>query len=549
MPKRLFLALILLVAAPLVLLGWLSASKYRSQTALARQRIDELMQSQLADFDSPVAAVFDRYEAELKDTPAIKDTAALLSKISQFDRSMPMIRTSMVVDRRGNLLYPPPPIMNSGDEVMRYRALPAIIESRPPMGGDDSANAKAIANYAASAAVNSAWQVWFLDEGMQLIYWQRSADGKSDVGTLLERSRWIADLTAALPNQSQIPASKSSFRRSTFPNDSLAKFSSSTATAAQGFLGLVDERRRMIYRWGDRSDRRPRPIASRNLPPPLSAWRFELHDDDPIPTASLVSTLAPLVGTGIVLLALGGYVLTSVRRRMKQAQDRVSFASQVSHELRTPLTNIRLYAELAESDLEKMPAGDIRESLAKRLGVIDSESHRLGRLVSGVLEVIRDSRQPRPPRLAVANPDEIIEQTLTQFSPSLASLAIELDSQLQTDRDVMIDSDLVEMILVNLFSNVEKYAATGRYLGVRSRFDDDDLIIDVIDHGPGIAARHRRMIFDPFTRLDDSTTAPSGTGIGLTIARRLAGRHGGSLNYLNQDQGAAFRLRIPTSGT
>ncbi|TWU49161.1 sensor histidine kinase [Rubripirellula reticaptiva] len=543
MPKLLFLALTLLVAAPLVLLGWLSASQYRSQATLARQRIDELMQSQLADLDSSVAVVFDGYEAALKDTPT------LINAISQFDRSMPMVRTSMVVDRRGNLLYPPPPIMNSGDEVMRYRALPAIIESRPPMGDDDSANTKATANYATSAAVNSAWQVWFLDEGMQLIYWRRSANGKSDIGTLLERSRWIADLTAALPDRAKQPASTSSLRRSTFPNGVITKIPSSKATNAQGFVGLVDERQRMIYRWGDRSDRRPRPIASRNLPPPLSAWRFELHDDDPIPAAGLVSTLAPLAGAGVVLLALGGYVLSSVRRRMKQAQDRVSFASQVSHELRTPLTNIRLYAELAEADLEKLPAGEVRESLGKRLGVIDSESHRLGRLVSGVLEVIRDSKKLRPPRLVTANPDEIIHQTLTQFSPSFVGSEIEIDSQLQSDRDVLIDSDLVEMILVNLFSNVEKYAAAGRYLGVRSRFDEDDLIIDVIDHGPGIAPRHRRIIFDAFTRLNDSTTAPSGTGIGLTIARRLAHRHGGTLNYLNHDQGAAFRLRIPTSGT
>ena len=543
MPKRLLLALILLVAAPLVLLGWVSAARYSSQASLARQRIDELMQSRLANFDSSVAIVLDRYEASLATTPSS------INAIGQFDRNTPAIRTSLIVDRRGNLLYPPPPIMASGDEAMLYRALPAIIESRPSMGGDDRISTKTTANYATSSPVSSAWQVWFLDEGMQLIYWQRSSDGKFDIGTLLERSRWIADLAAELPDQPSEPAGAKSLRRSTYPTDALAKISSSPATNPQGFVSLVDERQRMIYRWGDRSEKRPRPIATRTLPPPLSAWQFELHDDDPIPTAGLISTLAPVAGVGVVLLALGGYVLTSVRRRMKQAQDRVSFASQVSHELRTPLTNIRLYAELAESDLERLPTGDVRESLAKRLGVIDGESQRLGRLVSGVLEVIRDGKQPRPPRLALANPDEIIEQTLTQFAPSFVGLEIEMESQLQTDRDVMIDADLVEMILVNLFSNVEKYAASGRYIGVHSRFDEDDLVIDVIDHGPGIAPRHRRTIFEPFSRLDDSTTAPSGTGIGLTIARRLAHRHGGTLNCLNPDKGAAFQLRIPVGGS
>ena len=256
--------------------------------------------------------------------------------------------------------------------------------------------------------------------------------------------------------------------------------------------------------------------------------------------------IASLAGIGVVLLSLGAYVLTGIQRQMRAARNRVSFASQVSHELRTPLTNIRLYAELAESDLAKLPESESRQSIENRLAVIDTESRRLGRLVSGVLEMIRDHRKPRGPRIAAAIPDQIIDQILTQFAPSFENAQLEVDRRLDAGQRVGIDSDLLEMILVNLLSNVEKYAGCGEKVQVVSKMDGNDLVVRVADHGPGIAWRHRRSIFRPFSRLDDSISAPSGTGIGLTIARRLAHRHGGELELVSSQQGACFELRVPT---
>ena len=252
-----------------------------------------------------------------------------------------------------------------------------------------------------------------------------------------------------------------------------------------------------------------------------------------------------LLGIGIVLLALGGYVLTSVQRQMRTARDRVSFAGQVSHELRTPLTNIRLYAELAESDVDGLSETELAESIKRRLGVIDSESRRLGRLVSGVLEMIRDDSKHRPPHLVPANPDALIEQTLEQFAPCLRNAKIAVHKNLSASATVMMDADIFEMVLVNLLSNVEKYAAAGEYLQVDSQITNGKLLVQVTDRGQGIAGRYKRSIFRPFFRLDDSVNAPSGTGIGLTIALRAARRHGGSLTLLPTEEGACFELQIP----
>jgi signal transduction histidine kinase len=351
------------------------------------------------------------------------------------------------------------------------------------------------------------------------------------VGILLERARWIADLTAALPDSTPLPMSPKSLR---------------SPLKTSGFTALRDESKQIVYRWGDDGAPADPPLASRPLSSPLTSWQLEYHSDDPLTGSASAALIVSLAGIGVVLLGLGAYVLTGVQRQMRTARQRVSFASQVSHELRTPLTNIRLYAELAESDLARLPESEPRSSIQKRLEVIDTESRRLGRLVSGVLEMIRDHRKPQGPRIVPVVPDEVIEQALMQFAPSFHNADLKVERQWGAGRVVGLDPDILEMILVNLLSNVEKYASGGKQVTLSSRMDGNDLVVRVADRGPGISWRHRRTVFRPFSRLDDSINAPSGTGIGLTIAQRLARRHGGLLELVDSDRGACFELRLPT---
>jgi signal transduction histidine kinase len=107
-----------------------------------------------------------------------------------------------------------------------------------------------------------------------------------------------------------------------------------------------------------------------------------------------------------------------------------------------------------------------------------------------------------------------------------------------------MDSDLLEQILINLVSNVEKYAASGKVLRISSSVKQDVLTIEVSDEGKSIPARFRSRIFQPFFRMDNANTSPSGTGLGLTIARKAAMRHGGNLELLASESGCRFRLTM-----
>lgn len=564
MPRRLLLALFVLVAAPLVLLGWLSTSAYQEQQEATHKQLSGFFQARLVEIDRSLADVLDGYARDLTDQ--LQQDGNEFATLKSLDRRHPLTRQSIWVDGNDVLLYPRRPSVESSDDFALFAALPGITGSRPDFADRDSANelesdaaaetspqrtySSRIPSVRSAFARGSSlpkslpsknesdqtgiagqgqWQVWYMDEGLQLIYWVPWRDG-SALGVLLERARWVADLTAALPESSPF---------------SLAASAEGTMTSA-GFTALADESQKIVYRWGADGECSETPLASQFLSAPLTSWRLEYHNDNPLPKSSPAPLIVSLAGIGVVLLGLGGYVLTGVQRQMRAARNRVSFASQVSHELRTPLTNIRLYAELAESDLEKLPASDSRSSIEKRLQVIDSESRRLGRLVSGVLEMIRERGTQQGPRIAPTSADDVITQTLLQFEPSFDNASLRVNRDLNASGIVGLDSDILEMILVNLLSNIEKYASDGESVDIQSQLQGGELLVYISDQGPGIPWSKRQTVFRPFARLDDSIHAPSGTGIGLTIARRLARRHGGELVMVPATGGASFELRLPT---
>jgi len=103
---------------------------------------------------------------------------------------------------------------------------------------------------------------------------------------------------------------------------------------------------------------------------------------------------------------------------------------------------------------------------------------------------------------------------------------------------------VVEQILVNLFSNVEKYAASGGVLQVASSQTGETTTITVSDGGPGIPARQHEAIFQPFYRSSDRLVDVAGTGIGLSIARELAQLHGGDVRLVDSETGACFEVTL-----
>ena len=185
---------------------------------------------------------------------------------------------------------------------------------------------------------------------------------------------------------------------------------------------------------------------------------------------------------------------------MKLAERRVNFVNQVSHELKTPLTNIRLYSELLEENLPVTVGLESSEDnrFRKYLEIITSESQRLSRLIANVLNFARGKKDRLILRLETAVVDEIISNTLRAFAQSFESKNVQVDFQKGAGEPVQVDPDVLEQILNNIFSNTEKYGASGGRLDIKSRKSGDDTFIIVQDYGPGIPPRDAEKIFLPF---------------------------------------------------
>jgi signal transduction histidine kinase len=205
-----------------------------------------------------------------------------------------------------------------------------------------------------------------------------------------------------------------------------------------------------------------------------------------------------------------------------------------------------MYADLLADDLDNLDDGS-GDKASDRLRVIVSESQRLSRLISNVLTFGRQQREALVLRYRQASVDELVRRVVEQFSPTLERLGITTELTLDAAQPVSIDDDAIEQILVNLISNVEKYAADGGVLKISTSLATTSVTIIVADGGPGIPIAMQHAIFEPFVRVSSRLEDAAGTGIGLSIARDLARLHGGDLRIADSATGASFSVELRTS--
>jgi signal transduction histidine kinase len=282
----------------------------------------------------------------------------------------------------------------------------------------------------------------------------------------------------------------------------------------------------------------------------LPGWTLAVYFD---PAANFSSSfmLVSTVLVGILILSglVGGtLLLREAKREAYDAARRTSFVSNVSHELKTPLTTIRMYAEL-------LGEGRVRDPAKQRsyLTTIIGESQRLTRLVNNVLDFGRlehGHKQYRHDDLALGS---LVAEVIEGQRPRLEEAGFVCETDLPEDDAVHVraDADALEQVLINLLDNALKYAASGRWVGVRVSAQDGLAVLKVSDHGKGVPAAHRERIFEMFHRVDDSITASQpGSGLGLSIARRLLRDQGGDLKYeADPSGGACFVATLPLAKT
>jgi len=219
--------------------------------------------------------------------------------------------------------------------------------------------------------------------------------------------------------------------------------------------------------------------------------------------------------------------------RARTEEMRNALLSAVSHDLRTPLAVITGAATTLRDDEDRLPRAARRELLSQ---IVD-DARRLERVLANLLQLTRVESGLVPSRELIPV-EELIGAALTRMEGALGSWKVDLD--VPSELVVPVDAVLFEQVLINLIDNALKHGAPP--LELRARRDGAMVVLDVIDHGPGVLPELRSTLFDKFVR---ASNAP-GAGLGLAVVRAIAFAHGGRASVENiAGGGARFRVEIP----
>ena len=210
----------------------------------------------------------------------------------------------------------------------------------------------------------------------------------------------------------------------------------------------------------------------------------------------------------------------------------------VTHDLRTPLTSIKasittLLDEVrGRTDGNQMVALD-EESKIEMMEVIDEESDRLNRFIGGLIELARIEAGEMHLRRRWGTVDEITSAALRRAEPMTQGHDVEVN--IEADLPVVrVDERAVSEVVYTLVDNAAKYSPKGTSIRITAqRYDEGMIKMAVEDRGEGIAIDLRERVFDKFFRAtrdgDISTHRPSGTGMGLAIAKGIVEAHKGQI--------------------
>ena len=215
------------------------------------------------------------------------------------------------------------------------------------------------------------------------------------------------------------------------------------------------------------------------------------------------------------------------------------FAAGIAHEVRNPLTAIKVRLFTLKSSHK--PGSSEHEDLE----VIRHEIDRLEHLVHDFLQFAR----PTEPELQTMPVEKLLRDVHQLLQSDLAGKSVELKLELLAKEPIRVDPNKMKQVLINFVQNGAESMEDGGTVTLRSRLDKQVLsgrhvpavVIDVADTGKGIPPEVQKRLFDPFF-----TTKEAGTGLGLPIAARIVGKHGGIIQYQTEpNRVTTFSIVLP----
>jgi signal transduction histidine kinase len=221
------------------------------------------------------------------------------------------------------------------------------------------------------------------------------------------------------------------------------------------------------------------------------------------------------------------------------------FLANVSHELRTPLNAIIGYTHLM---LEGV-SGEVTRPQREKLGRLDSNARHLLSIINDLLDLARIESGKMPVQLERVVLQELIEEVMTEVEPLIDRTSLAVTRHISSEvPEIHTDRQKVKQIVLNLLSNALKFTPQGS-VSIRLDYEPEKewISVAVADTGIGISEENQKTIFEAFQQADSSyARRQGGTGLGLTICRRLASILDGQITLVSRlGEGSTFMLVLP----
>ena len=233
--------------------------------------------------------------------------------------------------------------------------------------------------------------------------------------------------------------------------------------------------------------------------------------------------------------------LEEMNEQLKQASTmQRTFVSIIGHELRTPLTGIQGFSELLRDGEWNMT--EIREFAAD----ISQDAHRLNRIISELLDLERMKAGRMGLNIDIVKLNALLKSIIAraQAGTRIHTFTMQLDERIS---QVQADKDKLTQVMANLLSNAIKYSPNGGEILITSRLEEEQVHIQVQDHGIGMPEHALKNLFTPFYRIETTSTRYiQGTGLGLPIVKEIMEMHQGNVwAESTLGQGSTFHITFP----
>jgi two-component system, OmpR family, sensor histidine kinase KdpD len=296
------------------------------------------------------------------------------------------------------------------------------------------------------------------------------------------------------------------------------------------------------------------PVASSGVPDAMTgSTRIEIRPDLALIVAEHDGTASPGLLVGFAAQAAAALDRERLRTQAAQAEAlaegnrmRTALLAAVSHDLRTPLASIKASASsLRQTDVEWAAADQ-----AALLATIDHNADRLDAIIGNLLDMSRLHTGSLDPFLRPTAIDEVAPVALRGLGTAVGCLSGK-ESTVKFSMEVpdglplvRADPGLLERVLANLFSNALRHSSPHRPPALRARRLRDRVLLEVVDHGPGVPDEMKERIFEPFLRIDGHH---GGVGLGLAVAKGFAEAMGGTIVAADTPGGGlTIKVTLPT---